>query len=143
MLRPFELSIRRQCTLLGVALGAFFIWGIGELYKLVGGTEGMGFGDVKLMEMIGAFLGVKLTVLTLMLGSLLGSIAGISAMLTVWAKRLKRYTGTDNAAQKAWTSAQLLLRHYELPFGIFLGSMALFSAYFGDKLMHWYMGFYR
>lgn len=143
---PFDLRWRAASLIsaaLGAALGALFIWGIGALYKLVRGAEGMGFGDVKLMAMVGAFLGVKLTVLTLMLGSLVGSVAGICAMLTVWAKRLKRYSGSKHAGQKAWASAQLLLRHYEMPFGVFLGSMALFSAYFGDRLMHWYIGFYQ
>jgi leader peptidase (prepilin peptidase)/N-methyltransferase len=107
----------------------------------------MGFGDVKLMLMVGAFLGVKLTVLTLMLGSMLGSLAGVGAMLTVWGKRLKRNLKSaamrGSAGQRAWASAQLLLRRYEMPFGIFLGSMALFSAYFGDRIMNWYMGLYR
>jgi leader peptidase (prepilin peptidase)/N-methyltransferase len=107
----------------------------------------MGFGDVKLMLMVGAFLGVKLTVLTLMLGSMLGSGAGISAMLTVWSKRLRRNLSRPairgSAGQRAWASAQILLRRYEMPFGIFLGSMALFSAYFGDRIMNWYLGFYQ
>src|SRR5439155_5217423 len=93
---PFDMRWRAASLLaaiLGAAVGALFIWGIGELYKLVRGVEGMGFGDVKLMLMVGAFLGVKLTVLTLMLGSMLGSIAGICAMLTVWSKRMRRNLG--------------------------------------------------
>jgi leader peptidase (prepilin peptidase)/N-methyltransferase len=147
---PFDMRWRAASLLaaiLGAALGSLFIWGIGAIYKLVRGVEGMGFGDVKLMLMVGAFLGVKLTVLTLVLGSMLGSIAGIAAMLTVWSKRLKRNLGRPairgSAGQRAWASAQILLRRYEMPFGIFLGSMALFSAYFGDRIMNWYMGFYQ
>lgn len=145
---PFDVRWRAAsllAALLGAAVGSLFIWGIGEAYKLVRGVEGMGFGDVKLMLMVGAFLGVKLTVLTLMLGSLVGSLAGVAAMLTVWSKRAARFrkAGNTGAGQRAWVSAQLVLRRYEMPFGIFLGSMALFSAYFGDRLTAWYMGFYQ
>ena len=50
-------------SLLGAAVGAAFIYGAGAIYLRWRGTEGMGFGDVKLMAMVGAFLGVKLTVL--------------------------------------------------------------------------------
>ncbi len=136
--RPALISL--FAALLGAAVGALFIWGVGEAYKRVRGVEGMGFGDVKLMAMVGAFLGVKLTVLTLVLGSVVGSLAGIAAMLTVFAKRTKRYSGSSG---KAWASAQLVLRHYEMPFGVFLGTMALVSQWFGDRMMAWYLDLYR
>ena len=48
-------------SLLGAALGASFIYGAGAIYLRWRGAEGMGFGDVKLMAMVGAFLGMKLT----------------------------------------------------------------------------------
>src|SRR6185437_4564418 len=114
-------------ALLGAAVGAFFIWGVGAAYKRVRGVEGMGFGDVKLMAMVGAFLGVKLTVLTLVFGSVAGSLAGVAAMLTVFSKRVKRYSGQSG---RAWASAKLVLRHYEMPFGVFLGVMALVSQWY-------------
>lgn len=135
--RPAALSL--LAALLGAAVGAFFIWGVGEAYKRVRGVEGMGFGDVKLMAMVGAFLGVKLTILTLVLGSVVGSLAGVAAMLTVFFKRLKRYSGSSG---KAWQSAQLVLRHYEMPFGVFLGTMALVSQWFGGRMMAWYLALY-
>jgi len=125
-------------ALLGAAVGAFFIWGVGAAYKRIRGIEGMGFGDVKLMAMVGAFLGVKLTVLTLVLGSVAGSLAGFAAMLIVFAKRMRRPVG----AAKAWNSAKLVLRHYEMPFGVFLGIMALVAQWFGDRMMAWYMALY-
>jgi leader peptidase (prepilin peptidase)/N-methyltransferase len=140
-LRPALISL--FAALLGAAVGALFIWGVGEAYKRVRGVEGMGFGDVKLMAMVGVFLGVKLTVLTLVLGSVVGSIAGLSAMLTVLFKRMKRYSGSKDSNARSWASAQLLLRHYEMPFGVFLGSMALVSQWFGDRMMAWYLSFYQ
>jgi leader peptidase (prepilin peptidase)/N-methyltransferase len=143
---PFELRWRAASFIaaaLGAAFGSFMIWGIGEVYKLIRGVEGMGFGDVKLMAMVGAFLGVKLTMLTLLLGSMSGSVAGMFALVTVLVKRLKRYRGRAKGSEKAWSSAQLVLRRYEMPFGVFLGTMAMFSAYFGEPVMNWYLGFYR
>jgi len=61
-------------SLLGAALGASFIYGAGAVYLRWRGMEGMGFGDVKLMAMVGAFLGMKLTIFTIFTASLGGSL---------------------------------------------------------------------
>jgi prepilin signal peptidase PulO-like enzyme (type II secretory pathway) len=106
----------------------------------------MGFGDVKLMALIGAFLGTKLTVLTIFAASLAGSLFGISTILAVWLKRIRRIEarGTPSTElrsegrRRAWKSARLALRYYEMPFGVFLGSMALLSFLFGNRLLQWY-----
>ena len=63
-------------SLLGAAVGAAFIYGAGAVYLRWRGMEGMGFGDVKLMAMVGAFLGMKLTVFTIFTASLAGSLFG-------------------------------------------------------------------
>lgn len=129
-------------SLLGAAVGAAFIYGVGAIYLRWRGTEGMGFGDVKLMAMVGAFLGVKLTVLTIFTASLTGSLFGITTVLVVWMKRthrfMKRLADASAARRRAWDSAQLVYRNYQMPFGVFLGSMALFSFFFGNRLLHWY-----
>ncbi len=130
-------------ALLGAAVGASFIYGAGYLYQRVRGVEGMGFGDVKLMGLIGAFLGPRLTVLTLFAASMAGAIFGVSTMLVVWIKRTRRRMarGREAAAaarKRAWRSAQVVYRFYEMPFGVFLGSMALLSAFLGDRFMAWY-----
>ena len=129
-------------SLLGAAVGAAFIYGAGAIYLRWRGTEGMGFGDVKLMAMVGAFLGVKLTVLTIFAASIAGSLFGIATVLMVWMKRthrfMKRLADAAAARRRAWDSAQLVYRNYQMPFGVFLGSMALFSFFFGDRLLHWY-----
>ncbi|HVH86164.1 MAG TPA: prepilin peptidase, partial [Terriglobales bacterium] len=64
-------------SLFGAALGALFIYVVGELYFRVRHIEGMGFGDVKLMAMVGAFLGAELTLFTIFAGALLGSFFGL------------------------------------------------------------------
>ncbi|MGH9508792.1 MAG: prepilin peptidase [Terriglobales bacterium] len=135
-------------SLLGAAIGASFIYGAGYLYLRVRGVEGMGFGDVKLMGLIGAFLGPRLTVLTLFAASMAGAIFGVSTVMVVWLKRTRRRMarGREPAAaarKRAWRSAQLVYRYYEMPFGVFLGSMALLSAFLGDRFLAWYWGQYR
>ena len=77
----------------------------------------MGFGDVKLMGMVGAFLGVQMALLTLMLGSMLGALIGLAFI---------KLTGKDSK--------------YELPFGSFLGIAAIVAALWGQQLVSWYLG---
>ena len=133
-------------ALLGALAGAGFIYGVGELYYRARGVEGMGFGDVKFMGMIGAFLGLKLTVFTLFAASITGSIFGLSTMLIVWMKRTRRRQVRHHetpvvARQKAWQSARLALRYYQMPFGVFLGSMAMVALFFGNSFLRWYWKF--
>ena len=129
-------------SVLGAAVGASFLYGAAAIYLRARGVEGMGFGDVKLMAMIGAFLGTKLTVLTIFAASLAGSLFGISTMFAVWAKRMRRNaargTSSFEARRRAWHSARMVLRYYQMPFGVFLGSMAMLAFLFGNRLLHWY-----
>ncbi|MFZ0321283.1 MAG: prepilin peptidase [Candidatus Sulfotelmatobacter sp.] len=128
--------------LLGAALGAAFIYGAGAVYLRWRGMEGMGFGDVKLMAMVGAFLGMKLTIFTIFTASLAGSVFGLATVLMVWIKRTHRFAlRLDNlqaARQRGWQSAQMVYRHYQMPFGVFLGSMALLALFVGNDFLHWY-----
>ena len=130
-------------SVLGAVVGASFIYGAGAIYLRARGIEGMGFGDVKLMAMIGAFLGVKLTVFTIFAASIVGSLFGISAIFMVWLKRTRRFVerrhlAAREARRRAWQSAQTMYRHYEMPFGVFLGSMALVAFFFGQQFLDWY-----
>ncbi len=94
---------------LGAGLPAFFLWGGGWLYEKVRHKEGLGFGDVKLIAMVGAFMGLRGALLTLILGSLSGSIVG-----GLYIKITHKDPGS-----------------YELPFGTFLGIAALVAALAG------------
>lgn len=134
-------------AVLGAALGAFFFYAIAMLYLRARGREGMGLGDVKLMAMVGAFLGVRLTVLTIFGASLVGSLFGLVTVLTVWMKRTRRRMARNHepagvARRRAWRSARTVYSHYEMPFGVFLGAMALIALFFGHRLLHWYWGVY-
>ena len=129
-------------SLLGAALGASFIYGAGAAYLRWRGTEGMGFGDVKLMAMVGAFLGMKLTIFTIFTASLAGSMFGLSTVLVVWMKRthrfMRRLANAQAARRRGWQSAQMVLRFYQMPFGVFLGSMAMVALFVGNPFLRWY-----
>jgi leader peptidase (prepilin peptidase)/N-methyltransferase len=131
-------------SLLGAAAGASFIYGAGAIYLRWRGTEGMGFGDVKLMAMVGAFLGVKLTIFTIFTASLAGSLFGLATVFAVWLKRTRRFmrrlANAAAARRRGWQSAQMVYRYYQMPFGVFLGSMALFAFLFGNQFVRWYRG---
>ena len=101
---------------LGILLGAGFLWLVAWLYRKFRGVEGMGMGDVKMMAMVGAFLGWQMVWLTILLGSLMGAVVGGSY---VW------LTGRG--------------RRYELPFGSFLGISAAVAALFGPQLVLGYL----
>jgi len=136
-------------SLAGAILGSAFILGVALLYEALRGVEGMGRGDVKLMAMIGAFLGVKQTLLVLLLGSFIGSVFGLLLILRVWLKRLARRRQRipaeprRQARRRAWQSATLIYRNFEIPFGVFLGIAALISAFWGPALVRWYFYLYR
>ena len=144
---PFSAEIATRLfslldSLLGAALGASFIYGAGAAYLRWRGAEGMGFGDVKLMTMVGAFLGIKLTILTIFAASLAGSLFGLTTVLVVWIKRTHRFTrrfaNLQAARRRGWQSAQMVYRHYQMPFGVFLGSMALLALFVGNQFLNWY-----
>jgi leader peptidase (prepilin peptidase)/N-methyltransferase len=103
-------------SLIGVLLGGGSRVIVGTLYQWLFKREGMGGGDVKLLAMIGAFLGWKAVILTILLSSLIGSITGIIIMV------LK---GKDFK--------------YAIPFGPFLSLGAVISLFYGESLINWYL----
>jgi len=128
---------------LGAAVGASFIYGAGAIYLRARGVEGMGLGDVKLMAMVGAFLGVKLTIFTIFAASIAGSLFGLWTVLAVWVKRTRRriarqHESAREARRRGWDSARIALRRHQMPFGVFLGGMAMVALFFGDTVLHWY-----
>lgn len=105
-------------ALLGALAGGGSLWLTGFLWERLRGVEAMGLGDVKMMFMVGAYLGWPLTVLTIFLAVITGSAAGLLLML----RRRER-------------DMQMLL-----PFGIFLGLGALVSLLAGREIVGWYVG---
>jgi leader peptidase (prepilin peptidase) / N-methyltransferase len=126
-----------SCAIFGAAAGSLLLLAAAGLYKLVRGREGMGMGDVKMMLMVGTFLGIQGTFLTLLFGTLLGSIIGlllvIILFITGWkakvAERASR-NGLGSISGLRWTISS----RYQLPLGTFLGIAALLVVFFSRWL---------
>lgn len=106
-------------ALIGALIGGGGLFVVAEGYYRIRGEEGLGMGDVKMLGMIGAFLGWKLMLLTLVLSSLAGSLVGV----------LMIASGKGDMK-------------YALPFGTFLTLGALAACIFGDPIVRWYASFY-
>jgi len=107
-------------SLIGLVIGGLIPLLLAEAYLRLRKVEGLGMGDVKMLALIGAFLGWQLVLLTLAVASILGSFVGLGLIL---ARR-----GDMKLA---------------LPFGTFLAVAALFAAAAGGPIVQWYVGFYR
>jgi leader peptidase (prepilin peptidase)/N-methyltransferase len=130
-------------ALIGAAVGAGFIYGTAAIYLRLRGVEGMGLGDVKLMAMVGAFMGASSTLFVLATASFLGGLYGALIVVNIFRKRLWRYRRASKPSHpvaRAWQSASLSLRLYEMPFGVLLGSMSLLSLFAGERILIWYLG---
>lgn len=103
-------------SLLGILLGGGLLWGIAEIWLRLRKVDAMGFGDVKMLAMIGAFLGVELMVLTFVLSSLIGGVVAGAMMAT--------------------RRADLATR---VPYGTMLAVGALVASLYGNALIGWYL----
>ena len=117
----FSLLTEPGCmsSLIGIVAGGGTLLAIAQGYYLVRREEGLGMGDVKMLAMIGAFLGWKLMILTLVFSSLVGSIVGVGLI------------ASGKGSMK-----------YALPFGTFLAVAAMAAMFVGDPIVRWYLGFY-
>lgn len=107
-------------SILGILLGGGILWGLAWISPYLFGKEGMGGGDIKLMAMIGAFLGWKPTLLAIMLGAMLGSIVGIGLI-----------------------ALKMMRRDQYLPFGPFLAFGAVVAMFFHQEILTWYFNLFE
>ncbi len=112
-----DLSLRQ--SLFGALLGAVILLAVYGAYYLLRKREGLGMGDVTLMLMIGAFLGWRQALLTLILGSFLGALVGVYVLM-VRKKDLQ----------------------FALPFGSFLAPTAFVALVWGERIIAWYLGMF-
>jgi leader peptidase (prepilin peptidase) / N-methyltransferase len=107
-------------ALIGVLVGGGTLYIVASIYQLVTKREGMGAGDVKLLAMIGAFIGWKGVLFAILCSSFIGSVVGVTLMLVF------------SADSK-----------YAVPFGPFLSLGAVIYVLWGEALIVWYLGFLR
>ena len=108
-------------AIIGALIGGGSLWLMGWTWEKLRGVEAMGLGDVKMMFMVGAYLGWRLTILTIFMGVLSGSIIGIVLMM-----------------QQGKRDMQMLL-----PFGVFLGIGSIVALLIGPNIVEWYAGQFK
>ena len=106
-------------SLIGLVIGGLIPLALAEVYLRVRKIEGLGMGDVKMLALVGAFLGWKLVLVTLVISSFLGSIVGVGVLI-----------------------AKKESLKYALPFGTFLAVAAMVAAAVGDSVIAWYVRLY-
>lgn len=107
-------------SILGALIGGGLLYIVGVGYFKFRKIQGLGMGDVKMMALVGAFLGWSGALITLFAGALLGTLLGVGLMI------LKR------ASMKT-----------QLPFGVFLGIGSALSLFYGLPLLRWYLHLFR
>lgn len=105
-----------KSSLLGLLVGGGSLLLVAWTYSLITQKEGMGGGDIKLLGMIGTFIGWKGVIFTIFAASLTGTLVGIIVML-LKGKNLK----------------------FAIPFGPFLSIGAMSYVFFGEKVFFWYL----
>ena len=106
-----------QSAVIGAAAGYMVLWLVYQLFKLITGKEGMGYGDFKLLAAIGALLGWQALPVVILLSSLVGAVVGV-AMIAI--------TGRD--------------KNIPIPFGPYLAAAGWIAMLWGDALSNWYYG---
>jgi leader peptidase (prepilin peptidase)/N-methyltransferase len=108
-------QITLRDSLIGIAVGGGFLWAIAAGYELIRKQEGMGFGDVKLLAMVGGYQGWEAALFALVIGSVIGTVVGLGLMIA-------RRGRLD----------------MEIPFGPFLIAGALLHLFGGPAFIDWY-----
>lgn len=124
---------------IAAAVGGGFFYLAWALYYLLRKRHGMGFGDIALMAMAGAFLGLKLTLLVIFSAPL----AAVIYAAFRFARHSRNTPVTSRARDgQAQASNRESFFMQELPFGVFLGICSLAAVFFGESIWRWYLGFF-
>jgi leader peptidase (prepilin peptidase)/N-methyltransferase len=115
LLSLFDIFVSLENSVIGVMVGYMSLWTVFMLFKLVTGKEGMGYGDFKLLAMLGAWLGWQPLFVVILTSSLVGAVVGISMILI-------KKTG----------------RNTQIPFGPYLAAAGWMTLLWGDQLMFFY-----
>ena len=120
LLSLFDIFISLQESVVGAMVGYLSLWSVFMLFKLCTGKEGMGYGDFKLLAMLGAWLGWQPLFVVILTSSLVGAIVGISMILL---KKTERGT--------------------QIPFGPYLAAAGWMTLLWGDEMMRFYSSLFR
>ena len=115
---------------LGAAFGGGILWLVAWSYERTTGSEGMGLGDVKLLAMIGAFLGWQAIPIILVIASIGGSLVGVLVIFGARGRRQMARVRRTLGASAVPTFVRRAARRTAIPFGPFLALGAVAALYF-------------
>lgn len=116
LLNGFGLHTDPVSAILGAVAGYLSLWTVYQFFKLITGKEGMGYGDFKLLALLGAWLGWQYLPQILLLSALVGALVGIILIL---------FRGRE--------------RDKPIPFGPYLAAAGWISLLWGDAINHYYL----
>ncbi len=119
LLSLFDVFVSLEASVIGVIAGYMSLWTVFMLFKVVTGKEGMGYGDFKLLAMLGAWLGWKPLFVVILTSSLVGAVVGITMIAL---KKTERST--------------------QIPFGPYLAAAGWITLMWGNELMHLYFSLF-
>jgi leader peptidase (prepilin peptidase)/N-methyltransferase len=114
---PIFADLDIRSSVIGAAAGYLSLWSVYQVFKLLTGKEGMGYGDFKLLAALGAWLGWQMLPLVIVLSAAVGSVVGIGLIVS---------------GQRS--------RQAEIPFGPYLAGAGWLALLFGRDIMSWYLG---
>lgn len=114
----FSLYTDAHSSIIGAIAGYLSLWTVYQIFKLVTGKEGMGYGDFKLLSLLGAWLGWQYLPLIILLSSLVGAIIGVSMIICIKKDR-----------------------NIPIPFGPYLAAAGWLALLWGDKLNSLYLNY--
>jgi len=120
LLSLFDVFVSLEDSVIGVMAGYMSLWSVFMLFKLITGKEGMGYGDFKLLAMLGAWLGWKPLFVVILTSSLVGAVVGITMIVL---KKTERGT--------------------QIPFGPYLAAAGWMTLLWGDELMRFYASLFQ
>jgi leader peptidase (prepilin peptidase)/N-methyltransferase len=125
---------------IGAAVGGGILWLVAWSYERTTGTEGMGLGDVKLLAMIGAFLGWQAIPVILIVASMGGSVAGVVVIFGRRGRRQMARVGRMFGWRAVPTFARRAARRTAIPFGPFLALGAVVALYMPQVTLPFHFG---
>ena len=120
LLSLFDVFVSLEDSIIGAMAGYMSLWSVFMLFKLITGKEGMGYGDFKLLAMLGAWLGWKPLLAVILTSSLVGAVVGISMIVL-----------------------KLTERGTQIPFGPYLAAAGWMALLWGDELMRFYASLFQ
>ncbi|MGY8795526.1 MAG: prepilin peptidase, partial [Woeseiales bacterium] len=113
-----SLFIEPQTAIAGALAGYLSLWSVYQLFRIITGKEGMGYGDFKLLAALGAILGWKLLPVIIMMSAIVGAVIGIMLIVT------KQHE-----------------RSVPIPFGPYLAAAGWIAMLWGSDIVNWYLDF--